>query len=89
MALNMLAEASATTAIRLVNCRRCQESQAVSEKPTTMQNAVVSITAWSSVDTVRRFNMDAPKIPGGHFAEEWLIFSEVRCRKNQGRIERA
>jgi hypothetical protein len=25
--------------------------------------------------------MDAPKNPGGHFAEEWLIFSEARCRK--------
>src|SRR5438552_4599567 len=81
MALNMFAEASATTAIRLVNCRRSQESQAVSEKPRTMKNAVVRITAWSSADTVRRFSMDAPKIPGGHFAEEWLIFSEVRCRK--------
>jgi hypothetical protein len=25
--------------------------------------------------------MDAPKTPGGHFAEEWLIFRQVRRRK--------
>jgi len=31
--------------------------------------------------------MDAPNIPGGHFAEEWLIFSEVRRRKITGALK--
>ena len=49
------------TAIRFVNCSRVQESQALREKPTTTQNAVVRMTVFSSADTVRRFSMAAPR----------------------------
>src|SRR5205085_12631549 len=89
MALNMLAEASATAAIRLVNCRRSQESQAVSEKPRTMQNAVVRITAWSSVETVRRFNMDAPQNSRRPFRRRMVNIQRGAMPKKHGRIERA
>ena len=56
------AEVSATAAMWLVTCRRAQESHALSENPTTTQNAVVRMTVFSSVDTVRRFNMGSPGI---------------------------
>jgi hypothetical protein len=60
IALNRFAETSATTAMRLVTCRRLQESQALSENPMTMQKAVVRMTVLSSADTVKRFSMMAP-----------------------------
>src|SRR5882724_7205794 len=64
MALNRLAEASAITAMRFVTCNRPQESQALSENPSTTQKAVVRITALSSADTVKRFSIIGPlKIP--------------------------
>jgi hypothetical protein len=64
IALNMLAEASVITEMRPVICKRPQASQALSENPTTTQKAVVRITAFNSVDTVRRFNMMPPqKLP--------------------------
>jgi hypothetical protein len=61
IALNMFAEASAMTAMRLATCKRPQESQALSENPTTTQNEVTRMTAFSSADTVRRFNMMLPR----------------------------
>src|SRR6185295_11802290 len=61
IALNMLADASVITEMRLVTCRRPQDSQALSENPTTMQNAVVRMTIFNSADTVRRFNMMLPQ----------------------------
>ena len=61
IALNMLAEASAITAMRLAVCRRPQESQALSENPTTTQKEVTRMTVFSSADTVRRFNMMLPQ----------------------------
>ena len=61
IALNMFADASVITAMRLVCCNRPQASQALSEKPTTTQNAVVRMTAFNSVDTVRRFSMMLPR----------------------------
>src|SRR5215207_1559307 len=66
IALNRLAEASATTEIRLATCRRPQESQALSEKPTTTQNEVVRMTIFSSADTVKRFSMEAPQTISAH-----------------------
>ncbi len=63
MALNMLEEASATSAIRLVTWRRCQESQALNENTSTMIKAAVRITACSRADTVKRFSMSGPQIP--------------------------
>jgi len=62
MALNRFAEASAITEMRLVTCKRLQESQAFSENPITMQKAVVRITVCNSADTVRRFSIMAPKV---------------------------
>ena len=56
----MFAEASAITEMRLATCRRLQESQALSENPTTTQNEVARMTAFNSVDTDRRFNMMLP-----------------------------
>ena len=70
IALNMLAEASVTTEMRLATCRRPQASQALSENPTTMQNAVVRMTVFSSADTVRRFNMMLPQ-SCGHLGVKW------------------
>ena len=61
IALNRFAEVSAITEIRLAACSRPQESQALSENPTTTQNDVARMTVFSSADTVRRFNMDAPR----------------------------
>ena len=61
IALNRLAEASATTEMRLVICRRFQDSHASSENPITMQKAVVRMTVLSSADTLRRFNMIGPQ----------------------------
>ena len=61
IALKMLAEASAITAMRLAACRRPQESQALSENPTTTQKEVTRMTVFSSADTVRRFNMMLPQ----------------------------
>lgn len=63
MALNMFAEASAISVIRLVLRRRPQDSQALSENPITTQKEVARITDFKSADTVRRFSMDAPKLP--------------------------
>ena len=48
------------TAIRFVSCSRVQDSQALSEKPMTTQNAVARMTVFSSADTVRRFSMATP-----------------------------
>ena len=62
IALKMFAEASAITAMRLAACRRPQESQALSENPTTTQKEVTRMTVFSSADTVRRFNMMLPQI---------------------------
>jgi hypothetical protein len=81
IALNKFAEASAISEMRLAICSRPQDSQALSENPITTQNDVARITDFKSADTVKRFSMDAPKNPGGHFAEEWLIFREGRRRK--------
>src|SRR6185503_16987148 len=60
IALNMFAEASAITAMRLAACRRPQESQALSENPTTTEKEVTRMTVFSSADTVKRFNMMLP-----------------------------
>src|SRR5215470_15929285 len=57
----MFAEASATSAIRLVRCKRSHDSQALIEKTTTTMNAVVRITALSSAATVRRLSMKFPQ----------------------------
>src|SRR5258708_21055840 len=74
MALKRLAEASAITEIRLVSCNRPQESQALSENPSTTQKAVVRITALRSADTVKRFSIiDPPKFrPFGQKSENIL-----------------
>jgi hypothetical protein len=48
--------------MRLAACRRPQESQALSENPTTTQKEVTRMTVFSSADTVRRFNMMLPQI---------------------------
>ena len=64
IALNMFAEASVITEMRLGTCKRPQESQALSENPTTTQKEVVRMTVFNSVDTVRRFSMMLPqKLP--------------------------
>src|SRR4029078_7908258 len=57
IALNMLADASAICAMRPAVCRRPQDSQALSENPTTTQRDVARMTVFSSADTVKRFNM--------------------------------
>jgi hypothetical protein len=57
MALNRFDEASAITEMRLVNCKRPHESQALIENPITTQNAVVRMTALRSADTVKRFSI--------------------------------
>ncbi len=67
IALNMFAEASAITAMRLAACKRLQESQALSENPTTTQKEVTRMTVFSSADTVRRFNMMLPPKARGPF----------------------
>jgi hypothetical protein len=63
IALNMLAEASATSAMRSVICSGPQEFQALRELTSTMISAAVRITARRSADTVRRFNMLGSQIP--------------------------
>jgi hypothetical protein len=65
----MFAEASAITAMRLATCRRPQESQALSENPTTTAKEVRRMTIFSSADTVRRFNMISPWL-AGHLERE-------------------
>src|SRR5258708_34104287 len=59
-ALKSLAEGWAIPEMRLVSCTRPQESQALSENPSTTQKAVVRITALSSADTVKRFSIIGP-----------------------------
>ena len=61
IALNMFADASVITEMRPSICNRPQDSQALSENPTTTQKAVVRMTAFNSVDTVRRFSMVLPQ----------------------------
>jgi len=70
IALNRLAEASAITEIRLADCRRCQDSQALSENMTTMTRAVLRITALSNAETVSRLSIMAPKNCEGHLAQK-------------------
>ena len=60
-AFDRFAEASAITEMRLVTCKRFQESQAFSENPITMQKAVVRITVCNSADTVKRFSIIGPQ----------------------------
>src|SRR5882724_9110848 len=47
--------------MRLVVWRRSQELHAPSRTAAITQSAVVRITAFSSADTVKRFNMEVPK----------------------------
>ena len=70
IALNMFAEASAITEMRLADCRRRQESQALSENMTTTTRAVVRITALSSADTVNLLSIMAPKKCERHLAQK-------------------
>jgi hypothetical protein len=42
----------------------------LSENPTTTQKEVTRMTVFSSADTVRRFNMDAPPKTPGHLEEK-------------------
>src|SRR6266702_7183392 len=57
IALNRFAEASEITEMRPAACSRPQESQALNEIAVTIQVDVARMTAFSSADTVRRFNM--------------------------------
>jgi hypothetical protein len=79
IALNMFAEASAITEMRLATCRRLQESHALSENPTTTQNAVARMTAFSSVDTDRRFNIKLPQ-SCGHLGKKGKYLGQPCCR---------
>ena len=70
MALNRLAEASAIVEIRLADCRRCQDSQALIENMTTMTTAVLRIMALSNADTVNLLSIMAPKKCERHLAQK-------------------
>ncbi len=62
IALNMPADASATSAMRLVIWTRCQESHALNENISTMMTEAPRITACNSADTVKRFSMSVLQI---------------------------
>src|SRR5450432_2574603 len=72
------------TAMRFVTCRRPQESQALSENPTTTQKAVVRITALSSADTVKRLSMMSPQ-----YSAIWGTNGKHLDRRSAGSITAA